>query len=135
MRRDKKERPEKPYLHDLPLFNKPAFETLSAYLDDTELLRDLIETFLQRADALLEQLDTTLNRGDAEAYRRLLHELLNEAQVVRADALQHLCKIAEDQAAQVFPSQAGERLVEVRRCVEDTQKVLKHWLRNTGLSS
>lgn len=61
----------------------------------SEFVRELIDTFLQEAPAMLAELRDTLARGDADRFRRAAHSLKSNANTFGALELGHLAKDLE----------------------------------------
>ena len=96
-------------------------ETFSALRDTTggEFVRELIDTFLSEAPAMLADLRDSLASGDAERFRRAAHSLKSNGNTFGALALGALAKDLELAGAQQVrtrgPSALGDIEAEYMR--------------------
>jgi PAS domain S-box-containing protein len=86
---------------------RPAAESLSLEpealaglkeLGGDDFLREVIETFLDDAPALIASLRESLKRGDAQELRRAAHTLKSNGQTFGATSFADLCRRLEDRA-------------------------------------
>jgi PAS domain S-box-containing protein len=87
-----------PEIQDGDALDDSAIQHLEAATGDPAFVAELVETFLRGAPALLANLRSAQQTGQAEELRRTAHTLKSNAQTFGAAALAHLCQALESTA-------------------------------------
>ena len=101
-----------------------AFENLKA-LAGADFIGELIETFLEDAPKLIEQLRTSLAARDAETFRRAAHSLKSNAASFGAGELSLLAQRLEMLGRQNKLPETGDPLQAVIEAYESAAEQLK----------
>jgi len=100
-------------------------EALQRLGDDVELLRDIVQIYLEDAPAIVERIHTAISQSDANSLQRAAHSLkglaatLSAAEVVGVAAkLEHLAATRDMSDASKSIAEVDERLDELNRAVQ-----------------
>ena len=93
-----------------------------------ELLRQVIRTYLDNANKLIEALEQAWPVGDVKAIRMSSHTLKSSSSQVGAHSLAELCRAVENDARDQKYDASGQSLLAIQRQFTQTCAVLKTYL-------
>lgn len=108
----RKSHPDKAY--DMSVIDKAVFGELRATVGD-DFVKELVQTFLDDAPALLAALHDANARGDAPAFRRAAHSLKSNGHTFGATSLAAQARDLEQQGLDGLGGAAGARIDELER--------------------
>jgi CheY-like chemotaxis protein/HPt (histidine-containing phosphotransfer) domain-containing protein len=94
-------------MRDTDVLDDSALEHLDVATGDPSFVADLVDTFLREAPALVGDLETARQSGDAEEVRRAAHTLKSNARTFGAAGLANLCQELESTAKRQVMSEAA----------------------------
>lgn len=100
--------------------------------NDVEILRDVIETFLEDVPSQLRQLHRQLDGNDLEAMYRTAHSLKSAAAAIGADRLSELARELESCASGNDAGRSAVLVDSIERSFARTKHELEAFLRNDG---
>lgn len=78
--------------------------------DDPEVMRELVETFLQEGPRIVGEMQTALEKRDQRTLHRTAHSLKSTSATFGAGALSRLCRDLERESEQEVPEHAEVRV-------------------------
>ena len=106
------------------VIDQPTFEALRE-MSGPEFLPELIDTFLDDAPKMLQELQRTLNAGDVEAFRRTAHSLKSNCKTFGALSLAEQARELEFLGRDNRLSEVGDRLQRLATDYEGVAVALK----------
>jgi len=111
----------------MTVINKAIFDELKE-MSGADFINELIDTFLEDAPKMLDEIKTAFASGNAEVFRRAAHSLKSNAATFGADQLAVLAKELEMIGKENKLAETGDRLKlleETYASVRDGLKELK----------
>lgn len=108
----------------MPVIDKSTFDDLKQ-MSGAEFLNELIDTFLDDAPKLLEEMKTALETGNADSFRRAAHSLKSNAATFGAGQLADLAKQMELLGRENRLAETGNRLGALEQAVTSACDELK----------
>lgn len=93
----------------MPVIDRTTFDELKQ-ISGEEFIIELIDTFLDDAPRLFDQLKSALEAGDADSFRRAAHSLKSNAATFGASQLAELAKALEAIGRENRLGETGDRL-------------------------
>ncbi len=93
--------------------------------DEPEVLRAVLELFLDQVSDRVGRLEAALGQGDAEALERAAHSLKGTAATLALGRVRELADALEQMGATERTAGAQERLVELREALDDVLPALR----------
>ena len=93
----------------MPVIDEATFEELKQ-ISGAEFINELIDTFLEDAPKIIEEMKSALNAGNADAFRRAAHSLKSNAATFGASQLAALAKELETLGKENKLHETGDRL-------------------------
>ena len=104
----------------MTVINKSTFDELKLVSGD-DFIGELIDTFLEDAPGMIEEMKSALEGNDADTFRRAAHSMKSNAATFGADDLAALAKELEMLGKENKLNETGDRL----RSLEEAYEVAK----------
>lgn len=112
----------------LTYLNSDTVEEVTSMMDgDAELIIDLIDTLMETAPELMEQLQNGLAQGDAVAVREAAHALKSSTAQMGAFAFSDLCKEMEEKGKNQDLAAARILLADMKADYTRTMEAMAAW--------
>ena len=108
----------------MPVIDKSTFDDLKQ-MSGAEFLNELIETFLDDAPKLLAEMQSALEIGSADSFRRAAHSLKSNAATFGAGQLADLAKEMESLARENKLPETGDRLKALEEALRSASEELR----------
>jgi HPt (histidine-containing phosphotransfer) domain-containing protein len=93
----------------MPVIDKTTFEELKE-MSGEDFINELIDTFLEDAPKLIEEINAALHTNDADTFRRAAHSMKSNAATFGASQLAALAKELEMLGKENRLKETGDRL-------------------------
>jgi len=100
---------------------------------DTELFRQVLDSFIDLAPQVLEKIGAALQQGEATAVHRHLHSLAGSASMVSAEVLAKLARALEKQALEGRTTGMERGLVELHGALDDFLQASANTIKDRAL--
>ena len=107
----------------VPLIDQTIFNALKESVGD-DFIGELVQTFLEEAPLMLDEIQTAVSAGEVEGFRRAAHSLKSNANTFGATSLAELAKELENMARENNLNIEG-RLLVLRNSYEEVAKELE----------
>ena len=104
--------------------NRATFDELKQ-ISGVEFIDELIDTFLDDAPRMFEELTSALRSGDADSFRRAAHSLKSNAATFGASQLAELAKELEGIGRENRLGETGDRLNVLKEALASACEELK----------
>lgn len=109
----------------MPVIDQATFEELKD-MSGEDFINELIDTFLEDAPKLIEEIKTALNSNNADTFRRAAHSMKSNAATFGASQLAALAKELEMLGKENRLNETGDRI----RVLEDAFGFVRDELRD-----
>lgn len=108
----------------MPVIDPPTFQALKE-MSGADFMPELIDTFLEDAPHMMDELRRALAAGDAEAFRRTAHSLKSNCRTFGALGLAELARELEFIAREDRLTDVGDKLERLTADYEGVAAALK----------
>jgi len=107
----------------MPVIDKATFDELKE-MSGAEFINELIDTFLEDAPKLIEEIKSALKENNADSFRRAAHSLKSNAATFGASQLSALAKELEMLGKENKIHETGDSLRALEEAYESVRKEL-----------
>ena len=108
----------------MPVIEKTTFAELKQ-MSGAEFINELVDTFLEDAPKLIEEIKTALKANNADSFRRAAHSMKSNAATFGASQLAELAKELEMLGKENKLHETGNRLRALEEAVESACNELR----------
>ena len=108
----------------MPVIDEATFEELKQ-ISGSEFINELIDTFLEDAPKIIEEMKSALNAGNADAFRRAAHSLKSNAATFGASQLAALAKELETLGKENKLHETGDTLGALKEAYASVRQELE----------
>ena len=108
----------------MPVIDKTTFAELKQ-MSGAEFINELVDTFLEDAPKLIEEIKTALKANNADSFRRAAHSMKSNAATFGASHLAELAKKLEMLGKENKLHETGNRLKALEEAVESACNELR----------
>lgn len=108
----------------MPVIDKDTFEELKE-MSGADFINELIDTFLEDAPKLIEEIRTSMAFNNADAFRRAAHSLKSNAATFGAGQLAALAKELERLGKENRLDETGDKLKALEEAFESVRDELR----------
>ena len=108
----------------MPVIDKTTFAELKQ-MSGAEFINELVDTFLEDAPKLIEEIKTALKANNADSFRRAAHSMKSNAATFGASHLAELAKELEMLGKENKLHETGDRLGALEEAVESACNELR----------
>ena len=104
-------------------------EALQRLGDDVDLLRDIVQIYLEDAPAMVEKIHTAVSQADSNTLQRAAHSLKGLAATLSASEVVGVAARLEHMAAIRNLSEASKVVAEIDERVDELNQAVREFLR------
>ena len=108
----------------MPLIDRTIFDELKQ-MSGEGFINELIDTFLDDAPKMMQEMKSALNANDADSFRRAAHSMKSNAATFGASQLSGLAKELESLGRENNLSDVGNKLMGLEEAVQSACDELK----------
>lgn len=108
----------------MPVIDKATFDELKQ-MSDADFINELIDTFLEDAPQLIEEIKSALSANNPDSFRRAAHSLKSNAATFGANQLSMLAKDLEILGKENKLHETGNRLKDLEEAYAAVREELK----------